>query len=558
MFNVVRVAMLKKRISEWRLDKKNKEQDMLSALRIALQREDQGKKSVFLIRDREITFEEIKHYFRRKGIRNIYTFAADSETNASVSSMSYYTPPPTPTSDDLLDFDSRNPEDITEEDAVHQFIPNEDSEIVISEDSAVGLLPASNGIDPVLHLTLESMQLQQLLVANQIYYRAIFEIPDWRDRSALFDLGLLERFYHDMFEGQSHLEREHWLTAFTFFDRAFGLVHDILTRQILLFLPYLYHLIINFQDVRNPEVICRLLDFFSRMSGIALHQNHPIKQTVAMLGKLSTQTRVSSARCVFESTLTHLQTEFEPVESEGWSTICSSSINRANPSDAFHTTAAALGNLFEDLKIFNMDVLHCGRALPETAPTLRSEDMLARKPRSKHSGFHHDLKPDNILWFSSGGQELEPLFKITDFGLGKIHSILSPTTGTAVIMQPMCHGQATDDADMIYEASLNSQLVHVVLPPSDRERKSWIDSSTILVDKGNASSDPAGLGIFTALGSRVSHFRSNLLPTGRYSSVHFSHLIVKGSGRGGQYQQQPPALGEKGDFAVHFSVHGKV
>src|SRR5271156_2232707 len=34
--------------------------------------------------------------------------------------------------------------------------------------------------------------------------------------------------------------------------------------------------------------------------------------------------------------------------------------------------------------------------------------------------------------------------------------------------------------------------------------------------------------------------------------------IVKGSGRGGQHQQQPPALGEEGDFAVHASVYGKV
>ena len=33
---------------------------------------------------------------------------------------------------------------------------------------------------------------------------------------------------------------------------------------------------------------------------------------------------------------------------------------------------------------------------------------------------------------------------------------------------------------------------------------------------------------------------------------------VKGSDRGGQQQQQPPALGEEGDFAVHASVYGKV
>jgi hypothetical protein len=32
---------------------------------------------------------------------------------------------------------------------------------------------------------------------------------------------------------------------------------------------------------------------------------------------------------------------------------------------------------------------------------------------------------------------------------------------------------------------------------------------------------------------------------------------VKGLGRGGQHQQ-PPALGEEGDFAVHVSVYGKI
>jgi hypothetical protein len=38
-----------------------------------------------------------------------------------------------------------------------------------------------------------------------------------------------------------------------------------------------------------------------------------------------------------------------------------------------------------------------------------------------------------------------------------------------------------------------------------------------------------------------------------------SYTSVKGSGRGGQQQQQhKPALGEEGDFAVHASVYGKV
>src|SRR5271170_4108628 len=41
------------------------------------------------------------------------------------------------------------------------------------------------------------------------------------------------------------------------------------------------------------------------------------------------------------------------------------------------------------------------------------------------------------------------------------------------------------------------------------------------------------------------------------SCVLHNLSIVKGSGRGGQHQQQP-ALGEEGDFAVYVSVYGKV
>jgi len=42
------------------------------------------------------------------------------------------------------------------------------------------------------------------------------------------------------------------------------------------------------------------------------------------------------------------------------------------------------------------------------------------------------------------------------------------------------------------------------------------------------------------------------------SAVRFPKSTVKGSGRGGQHQQQQPGLGEEGDFAAHASVYGKV
>jgi hypothetical protein len=53
-------------------------------------------------------------------------------------------------------------------------------------------------------------------------------------------------------------------------------------------------------------------------------------------------------------------------------------------------------------------------------------------------------------------------------------------------------------------------------------------------------------------------FKSKGKTTTASSLRDSNESIVKGSGRGGQHQQQPPALGEEGDFAVHASVYGKV
>ena len=44
---------------------------MLHALRLYFQRESQGKKTVFIVRNRVITFDEIAKYFHRKGVHDL-------------------------------------------------------------------------------------------------------------------------------------------------------------------------------------------------------------------------------------------------------------------------------------------------------------------------------------------------------------------------------------------------------------------------------------------------------------------------------------------------------
>jgi hypothetical protein len=55
-------AMLKKRIRKWELDRNKKNADMICALELALDREAMGKKTVFSIRGRLVTFQDVKHY----------------------------------------------------------------------------------------------------------------------------------------------------------------------------------------------------------------------------------------------------------------------------------------------------------------------------------------------------------------------------------------------------------------------------------------------------------------------------------------------------------------
>jgi hypothetical protein len=60
--------MLKKHIYKRNLDEKHKEPDSPAAQRIASEREAQGKKTNFVIRNREVTLEQVNHYFKRKGV----------------------------------------------------------------------------------------------------------------------------------------------------------------------------------------------------------------------------------------------------------------------------------------------------------------------------------------------------------------------------------------------------------------------------------------------------------------------------------------------------------
>ena len=349
--------MLKKRIAKWSLDRKRKQSDMLVALRLAFQREAQGKKTVFWIRGRLVTFQDVKQYFQRKRIHDLQSLMANASTTIPTTHIDCCTPEPDAVAGDRVIHDLEVPTDPTNL-ATHEGfnIDNVDSPIVA--------LPVFNQVDPVMPLNATMSQLEQLLHLGRAYYDGVFEKPHWRSIDNTFQLGPLERFYHHMFDGQILLERHYIAEAFQHFDLAFDLIRNLLNRQVLLFLPYLYHMMLQSRQIHRPEVFSHLLSFLYQICQTCYPQQHPIRHSITILHNMSIEDRAASSKCSLQSIADRLQVEFEadvPDELElGSDAICSlghqlqteSPVQRAQ--DAYKLTSIAVWKLINEAAMLKL------------------------------------------------------------------------------------------------------------------------------------------------------------------------------------------------------------
>ena len=94
--------MYKTHIAKWGLDKKNKEPDMRAIVRKNKQRAEQGKRSNFLVRKRQVKFAEVVRYWQRKGV-NIDEVIARSIASPTPEAVECFTPvsSPIPPPEDL-------------------------------------------------------------------------------------------------------------------------------------------------------------------------------------------------------------------------------------------------------------------------------------------------------------------------------------------------------------------------------------------------------------------------------------------------------------------------
>jgi hypothetical protein len=397
--------MLKKRIKKWDLDRNHKEADMLYSLRLALSREAQGKDTIFLIRGRVVTFDDIKQYFRRKRVHDLQSVMTDASAAAPTTRIDCRTPQPDMTAADEAIHGSESTIATKELNQycsfnVRNFHPYS---------TAVALLDP-NQVDHMMPLTSTLSQLDQLLHLGRNYYDAVFEKPDWRSKDNTFELGSLENFYHHMFDGQLLLGSSHVTEAFQQFDRAFDLIHHLLSQQTFLFLPYMYHMMLSSWHIHGQEVVSQLLDFVSQLARKCYPQLNLIPQSLMLLHPMSFEDRGESSKRVFQSILDRLRVKFEsdiPDDFELLSdAICQTRANVAIEQSLgnYKLTSIAVWKLAKDadlleqlsehehiptggkMRIMIGDILHCESHFAWHRSSL-PEDFGFQKP---HSPFLHD------------------------------------------------------------------------------------------------------------------------------------------------------------------------
>ncbi|PMD39544.1 hypothetical protein L207DRAFT_428284, partial [Hyaloscypha variabilis F] len=64
------IKQYKVQINKWKLDKTYKEAEARAVLRKKIQRDALGKDSVFRVRGKPVTIENVRRYFKRRGIEN--------------------------------------------------------------------------------------------------------------------------------------------------------------------------------------------------------------------------------------------------------------------------------------------------------------------------------------------------------------------------------------------------------------------------------------------------------------------------------------------------------
>ena len=241
--------MYKMRIKQWGLDKKNnKENEMRAIVHKNKQRSDQGKRSVYRTRDRQVDYADVVRYFNRKKI-SIDDVIARRTGSATPEAVECFTPvlsPATPR-------------------AVESFTPVN---------------------RPIM--TPQVLAIPERIFASiWVYFQGSFESGTWKSTGKGFDYCQTTKvpkrgFFHlNMLSGQCLkacrlFANESFPEAGKKLILATAGIKKILLAEDPMTLPSLFKLIIDVRRRRRTEIALAILRQYSGMAEIVLGNGHPL------------------------------------------------------------------------------------------------------------------------------------------------------------------------------------------------------------------------------------------------------------------------------------------
>jgi len=341
--------MYKSRISKWGLDKNTKEAEAWAVLRIKMQRDAIGKNSIFRVRGKCRTVDDVLRYFKRKGILDPES-AQPPEYSTPPAEIECWTPQPSPKPgfstvripegeqiqlwsnlDQILGGAITDETRRISQDFATSFYNNH---VYLTVDQARQALFSNPEIQS-FEVPRSPLPPQNLLVSEKLfasiksYYEGavttgLFEIDEGGTLTVVDDKTgriQLDDFYNLCLLGADLMSSELFFEGRRCFSKASGLVGPIIRRQHPETLTELFDVVLWLRIKGYPEIANSLRNLASSIAMIVFTEEHAWRQIFFLIANLDdSQLDLALAeawRCLCD-TLANLLGQFHSTTTSCW------------------------------------------------------------------------------------------------------------------------------------------------------------------------------------------------------------------------------------------------
>jgi tetratricopeptide (TPR) repeat protein len=317
-------SMLKKRIHKWSIDRKNKEKDIIAALRISLSRRSIGKRTSFRIRGRIIDENEINRYLRRKGIQDAAELA-ESSTQADSSVVRPFTPSlsPGPEGDAHLGKEREiDPASAYDHSCSQEHCNSGDSWHTATTQALESNTPwqgydhntyhHTSNVAGLLHLSIT----EQLLLLNDAFHKTAVQVVSYGSPKSIATsthqantgIDRLRAFTNGMWRGRGRLLESQCPSAFRSFNDALDSLPPLLSNPHEQLLTDVYEMILNFQLDKSKDILYNVLKHAAEVCE-ARNNTDTNSRRVGIIAKalslMSFSDRAAIAECLIRNVRDH-------------------------------------------------------------------------------------------------------------------------------------------------------------------------------------------------------------------------------------------------------------